>query len=122
MISVDEEPVEVMNADSTFVSSLQLSKFDTQNTAATCISTTFVRLLGLEDRVDHKKRTYTGAAKDDRGQRISAECSTIEITMKVRGMEFSVTAYYDVTPEHCDLLIGNDVIGKLFEKGFMLGK
>lgn len=122
VISLKEEPVEIMKADGTFIDCL-CRKFDTGNDAAACISGEMVAKLDLEDRIDYEDiRGYRVVGTDANGNPNGGECYTIEIHIKIRGMVFPVKALYDVNDGEHDLLIDMDVIGQLFDKGFTLGK
>ena len=123
MISVEEEHVEIMNADDTFVDCSAVVTFDTGNAVATGISGNLVKDLRLEDKIDHThRRRYAGIGRDQEGNPIFGECSTIKINIKIRETFFSVKALYNVTDENTDLLIGMDIINQLFDTGFTLGK
>lgn len=120
MISLEEEPVEIMKADGTFIDCLCRS-FDTGNDAAACITGEMVAKLGLEDRIDYEdKRGYR--VVNVNGNLNEGESYTIKIHIKIRGMVFPVKALYDVKDGDHDLLIDTDIIGELFDKGFTLGK
>lgn len=120
MISLEEEAVEIMKADGTFIDCLY-RMFDTGDDVAVCITGEMVAKLGLEDRIDYKdKRSYH--VVNANGNPNEGECFTIKIHIKIRGMVFPVKALYDVKDEEHDLLIDTDIIGRLFDKGFTLGK
>ena len=123
MISVEDEPVEIMNAGGMFIDCPRVVTFDTGNSIATAISKELVKELNLEDRIDDKnKRRYTGVVRDDDGKPISKLCSTIKISIKIRRRKFNVEALYNVTAENTGLLIGMDIIDQLFDQEFTLGK
>lgn len=120
VISLEEEAVEIMKADGTFIDCL-CRMFDTGDDAAVCITGEMVAKLGLEDRIDYKdKRSYH--VVNANGNPNEGECFTIKIHIKIRGMVFPVKAFYDVKDEEHDLLIDTDIMGRLFGKGFTLGK
>ena len=122
MISVDEEPVTIMNSEGDFVACPGVL-FDTGNRAATGISGKLVKRLNLEDKVDHKNTVSSlSVGRDHAGQPISMESSTVKIKIKIRGMVFPVKALYDVPVDDTDLLIGMDIIDSLFDENFTLGK
>ena len=123
VISSDEERVEIMNADGIFVDCPGMVIFDTGNHVATAISGELVKKLNLEDRIDDTdKRSYTGVTRDDDGNPITRQCNTIEIHIKIREMKFPIKALYDVTDGNTDLLIGRDIIDKIYDQDFTLGK
>jgi len=122
VISVEEEMVEIMNAEGNYVKCQEVATIDTGNTLATGISEELVEKLNLEDRIDHTNKTcYSGVVKGDDGEPISKLCSTIPINIKIRKMKFSVEALYGVPRKHTGLLIGMDIIKKLFDEEFTLG-
>lgn len=122
MISVEEEPVEIMNGKGNFVVCPAVL-FDTGNSVATGISSELVTRLNLQERIDHTdKRRYFGVGRDEDGNQIERECSTIWVTIKIREMKFHVKALYGIPAKNTDLLIGMDIIDSLFEENFTLGK
>lgn len=134
VISVEEEMVEIMNADGNYVNCPGMVTFDTGNCGRTAISRKLVKELNLEDKIDHENKVrYWGVARDDEDKQISNLCSTIEllyiilwstieINIKIRKKEFPVSALYGVPAEGTDLLIGMDIIKQLFDEDFTLGK
>ncbi|KAK2547070.1 hypothetical protein P5673_033163 [Acropora cervicornis] len=123
VISVEEEMVEIMNADGNYVNCPGEVTFDTGNCGGTAISRELVKELNLEDTIDHENKVrFWGVARDDDDKQISNLCSTIEINIKIRKKEFPVRALYGVPAEGTDLLIGMDIIKKLFDEDFTLGK
>jgi len=123
VISVEEEMVEIMNAEGNYVNCPGVVTFDTGNSLATAISGELVKNLNLEDTIDEtKKRPYTGVARGDDGKPISKLCSTILINIKIRKRKFPVRALYGVPADGTDLLIGMDIIKQLFDEDFTLGK
>ena len=122
MISVEEEPVAIMNSEGDFVACPRVL-LDTGNRAATGISDELVKRLNLEDKIDHTKTVYSVSVRgDDDGQPIRMKSSTVKIKIKIRGMVFPVKALYDVPIDNTDLLIGTDIIDSLFDENFTLGK
>lgn len=124
VISFDDDMVEIMNADRNYVNCSEdvTVKFDTGNCGGTAISKNLVNELNLEDTIDHENKVrYWGVARDDDGKQISNLCSTIEINIKIRNRKFPVRALYGVPAEGTDLLIGMDIIQKLFDEDFTLG-
>ena len=109
MISVEEEPVEIMNAKGIFVYCPGVVTFDTGNDIATAISGKLVKKLNLEDRIDHTNKTVVA-----RGNPFSKLCSTIKINIKICQSKFSVEALYGILPENTDLSIGMGIINELF--------
>ena len=123
VISVEEEMVEIMNADGYYVNRPGVVTFDTGNCVRTAISRELVKELNLEDTIDHENKVrYRGVARDDDDKQISNLCSTIEINIKIRKKKYPVQALYGVPAEGTDLLIGMDIIKQLFDEGFTLGK
>ena len=122
VISVDEEPVAIMNSEGVFVT-CQRVLFDTGNRAATGISRELVKSLDLENKIDHTKtRSADGVGRGIDGQPIRMEFSLVKIKIKIRGMVFPVKALYDAPIDNTDLLIGMDIIDSLFDEKFTLGK
>lgn len=123
VISVEEEMVEIMNAEGNYVNCPGVVTFDTGNCGGTAISRKLVKELNLEDTIDHENKVrYWGVARDDDDKQISNLCSTIEINIKIREKEYPVRALYGVPAEGTDLLIGMDKIKELFDEDFTLGK
>lgn len=123
VISVEEEMVEIMNADGNYVNFPGVVTFDTGNCAGTAISRKLVKELNLEDTIDHENKVeFWGVARDDDDKQISNLCSTIKINIKIRKKPFPVRALYGVPAEGTDLLIGMDIIKELFDEDFTLGK
>lgn len=121
-ISIDKEPVAVMNSEGQYISCPQMM-IDTGDKVATCISGNLVTQLGLDSNIDYdKKIPYETVGGGDDRQPISKEANSIEINVKIRNMTFRVRALYDVTAKKIDVIIGMDIIDQLFEKGFTLGK
>lgn len=123
VISAEDEMVEIMNADRNYVDCPGVVTFDTGNCGGTAISRELVKKLNLEDTIDHENKVrYRGVARDDDDKQISNLCSTIKINIKIRKNKFPVRALYGVPAEGTDLLIGMDIIKKLFDEDFTLGK
>lgn len=123
MISIDDEPLEIKNNDGFFVQCPGLVTFDTGNTCATGISSKLVKTLNLEKKIDHtKKIRFTTAGSDVMGNPNSSECATVEITLRIRRSKFKVMALVGAPVKNIDLLIGMDIIEKLTNKNFTLGK
>ena len=90
-------------------------KFDTGNDAGTAISEELVEKLDLLP--DHsKKRRVTGA-----GGTI-LHCSMVKITVIIRRRRYKCQALVGATAPATDLLIGMDIIEKLTDKDYALGK
>ena len=122
MISVEEELVEIMNANGDFVVCPGVL-FDTGNSVATGISGELVTSLNLQEGIDHTdKRRYFGVGGDEDGNQIERECSTIWVTIKIREIKFAIKALYGIPAKNTDLLIGMDIIDSLFNENFTLGK
>ena len=123
MISIDEEPVKIKNADGVFVLCPGVVTFDTGNTVATSISNELVNILKLEDKIDHTKRLrYTAAGRDANGNPNHGVSSRVWIDLKIRRRVFPVFALVNAAVKNVDLLIGMDVISKLNDENFTLGK
>ena len=120
VISLEEEPVAVMNAEGNFIACAK-RVFDTGNFLATGISRKLVKRLNLKSNIDYTKTmSYEGVGGGDDG---SQTCHPINIIVKIRDMTFPVKAAYGVTPEKIDLLIGRvDIIRELWKNGFTLGE
>lgn len=121
-ISIEKEPVAVMNSEGKYIS-CPPKMIDTGDKVATCISGNLVTKLGLDSNIDYdKKIPYEPVRGGDDKLPISMEGNSIEINVKIRNMTFRVRALYDVKAKNIDLIIGMDIIDQLFEKGFTLGK
>ena len=122
-ISIDKEPVAVINSEGIKYISCPQRIIDTGDKVATCISGNLVTKLGLDSNIDYdKKIPYEPVRGGDDEQPISKEGNSIEINVKIRNMKFRVRALYDVIAKDIDLIIGMDIIDQLFEEGFTLGK
>lgn len=115
VISIDDEPVKIMNVDGNCHQLVSGSvKFDTGNDAATAVSEKLVNDLGLKPNLC-KRRKVTLAGGHD------MSCGSVEIIIVIRGFEFSVNALVGAVGLNTDLLVGMDVIQSLCEKNFTLG-
>ncbi|XP_068753746.1 uncharacterized protein [Montipora capricornis] len=123
VISIDEEPVDIQNADGVFIPCPGEVKLDTGNNFRTGISKELIKFLKLEEEVDNRKRIrYTAAGRDADGNPNHGECSSVMIKLKIRRHVFKVRAAVGVAVKDINLLIGMDVINKLTSKyNFTLG-
>jgi len=116
VISIDEEPVKIKNADKKFIQVPGMVTLDTGNDAATGISRKLLEELNLEDKIDYsKKRKFMVAGGS------SIECNRVHITLKIRGMKFPTNALVGALAPKTDLLIGMEIISKLNDENFTLG-
>lgn len=123
VISIHEEPVEISNSDGFFVQCPGLVTFDTGNTCATGISNKLVKKLNLEKKIDHTKMIrFVTAGPDDMGNPNSSECATVKIFLRIRQEVFEVMALVGAPVQNTELLIGMDIIEKLTDENFTLGK
>lgn len=123
MISVEEEPLKIRNAEGNFVDCPGVVTFDTGNSVATGISSELVRWLNLEGNIDDTQAIpVVGVVRDGDGNSISNSCRTVKIEIKIRQKVYPVNALYDIPAENTDLLIGMDIINPLFAENFTLGK
>ena len=51
----------------------------------------------------------------------SGQFETVEINLIIRGCSFKVSALIDAGAEGTDLLVGMDIIQKLFDSGYTIG-
>lgn len=123
VISIDEEQVKIRNGDGKFILFPGIVKFDSGNDGGTGISYEFLNKLGLRDQVDDRKKTrFTTAGRDEHGNEISVQCSRVTIKLKIRKHVFTVNALAGAPVPSVDLLIGMDIIEKLNDANFTLGK
>lgn len=123
MISIEDEPLKIKNAEGNFVDCPLDVTFDTGNSVATGISVKLVRLLNLEGKIDYTQAVpVVGVGRDEDGNPITNFCHTVKIEIKIREMVFTVNALYDIPVENTHLLIGMDIIDPLFAENFTLGK
>ncbi|XP_068755954.1 uncharacterized protein [Montipora capricornis] len=123
VISIDEEPVRIKNADGIFVLCPGVVTFDSGNTLATSISNELLNILKLEDKIDHTKRVrYSAAGSDANGNPNHGVSSRVWINLKIRKRVFPVFALVDAAVKNVDLLIGMDVVRDLNDENFTLGK
>lgn len=123
VISVEEEPLKIKNAEGNFVDCPGVVTFDTGNTVATGISGELVRLLNLEGEIDDTQEVpFVGVGRDGDGNPITNVCNTVKIEIAIRGEVHHVDALYDIPAQNTDLLIGMDIINPLFAENFTLGK
>ena len=114
VISIDEEPVKIKNAEGRAIPVPGNVKFDTGNDVATAISPRLLEKLGLEpDR--SKKIRVTGVGGD-------MECFRVEISLRIRRRMFKVSALVGAVAGDTDLLIGNDVMMELDKLNFSFGQ
>ena len=112
-ISIDEELVEIEDADGNMFRVPGDVKFDTGNDAGTAISNKLVDALSLEpDHSKKRKLLVPGGG--------SLQCSSVPITIRIRRRKFKVDAIVGAVAPDTDLLVGRDIMRKLGEKGFTL--
>ena len=88
--------------------------FDTGNEAATSISRELLLELNLQPALNKKMKVkLTG--------RGSGQFEEVEIKLIIRGYHFKVWALVDAAAEGTDLLVGMDIIQKLFDLGYTIG-
>ena len=116
VISRDEEPVEIQNAFDKVIPVPGKFRvlFDTGNEAATGISRELLLELNLQP--DPNKQGKANLAGGGSGQ-----FETVQIVLLIRGYQFSVCALVDVPAKGTDLLVGMDIIEKLFDLGYTIG-
>lgn len=123
VISVEEEPLKIKNAEGNFVDCPGVVTFDTGNSVATGISGELVKWLNLQGNIDSTQAVpFVGVGRDEDGNPITNFCSTVKISIEIREMVFTVNALYDIPVENTHLLIGMDIIDPLFAENFTLGK
>ena len=115
MISIKNEPVKITDGNWRFTDLSGRVIFDTGNDAGTSISKELADKLDLQpDGRNLVPVVGLGGAK--------ALFDTVPITVDVRGHQFPVDALIGAQAPGTDLLIGNDIIKLLIEKGFTIGE
>ena len=88
--------------------------FDTGNEAATSISRELLLELNLQPVLNKKMKVKLAG-------RGSGQFEEVEIKLIIRGYPFKVWALVDAAAEGTDLLVGMDIIQKLFDSGYTIG-
>ena len=88
--------------------------FDTGNEVATSISREPQLELNLQPVLNKKMKVKLT-------RRGSGQFETVEIKLIIRGYHFKVCALIDAVAEGTDLLMGMDIIKKLFDSGYTIG-
>ena len=88
--------------------------FDTGNEAATSISRKCLLELNLEPDPNKKRKVKLAGGG-------SRQFETVQIVLVIRGYHFSVCALVGAVAEGTDLLVGMDIIQKLFDFGYTIG-
>ena len=116
IISRDEEPVQIQNACGKVIPVPGHCRvlFDTGNEVATSISRELLLELNLQP-VPSKKMKVKLVGRG------SGQFETVEINLIIRGCSFKVSALIDAGAEGTDLLVGMDIIQKLFDSGYTIG-
>ena len=114
VISRDKEPVGILNGSGKVIPVTGRVLFDTGNEAATCITTELLLELNLQPG-SRKKRKVGLPGGEIRKFEI------IQIEPVIRGYQFPVSAIIDATPVDAALLVGMDIIEKLFDLGYTIG-
>lgn len=113
MISIDEEPVKIRNADGKRVL-VKNVKFDTGNDGGTAISNDLVLNLGLEPDRSKKFRVV--------GIGGTVECFKVKISLYIRRCPFKLNALVGAIAPGTDLLIGNDIMEMLDKENYTIGQ
>ena len=116
IISRDEEPVEIQNACGRVipVPGCWRVLFDTGNEAATGISRKRLSELNLQPDPNKKRKVKLSGGS-------LGQFETVEIFLIIRQHHFNVCALVDAVAEGTDLLVGMDIIQKLFDLGYTIG-
>ena len=88
--------------------------FDTGNEAATGISRKLLSELNLKPDPNKKRKVKLGGGG-------SRQFETTQIALVIRGHQFRVCALVDAPAKGTDLLVGMDIIQKLFDLGYTIG-
>ena len=116
IISRDEEPVQIQNACGEVipVPGHYRVLFDTGNEVATSISRKCLLELNLQPDPSKKRKVKLAGGG-------SGQFETVDIELIIRGYHFKVCALIDAVAEGTDLLVGMDIIQKLFNSGYTIG-
>lgn len=87
--------------------------FDSGNEAGTGISRELLWELNLQPDPNKKKKAGVNGE--------SREFETVQIVLVIRGHNFEVCALVDAVAKDTDLLVGMDVIQKLYDQGYTIG-
>ena len=88
--------------------------FDTGNEVATSISREPQLELNLQPVLNKKMKVKIAGGG-------SGQFETVNIDLIIRGYHFKVCALIDAVAEGTDLLMGMDIIKKLFDSGYTIG-
>lgn len=88
--------------------------FDTGNEVATGISRELLLKLNLQPDPSKKRKVKLAGGG-------SGQFETVEINLIIRGYHFKVCALIDAVAEGTDLLVGMDIIQRLFDSGYTIG-
>ena len=116
IISRDEEPAQIQNACGKVipVPGHYRVLFDTGNEVATSISRELLLELNLQPVLNKETKVKLAG-------RGSGQFEEVEIKLIIRGYPFKVWALVDAAAEGTDLLVGMDIIQKLFDSGYTIG-
>lgn len=116
IISRDEELVDIQKACGEVIPVPEHWRvlFDTGNEVATSISRKFLLELNLQPDPSKKRKVKVAGGG-------SGQFETVDIELIIRGYHFKVRALIDAVAEGTDLLVGMDIIQKLFNSGYTIG-
>ena len=116
IISRDEELVDMQKACGEVIPVPEHWRvlFDTGNEVATSISRKCLLELNLQPDPSKKRKVKLAGGG-------SGQFETVEINLIIRGYHFKVCALIDAVAEGTDLLVGMDIIQKLFDSGYTIG-
>ena len=116
IISRDEELVDIQKACGEVIPVPEHWRvlFDTGNEVATGISRRCLLELNLQPDPSKKRKVKLAGGG-------SGQFETVEINLIIRGYPFKVCALVDAVAEGTDLLVGMDIIKKLFDSGYTIG-
>ncbi len=118
MISIHNEPVKITDGSGQFIDVPGEVVVDTGNDAGTGISLELFYKLNLQPTSRHLSRTVFVNVGGGNMEKFS----TVPLEVEVKGHQFSVDALIGAPARGTDLLIGNDLINQLIEKGFTIGE
>ena len=111
IISIDEEPVDIMNASGSWIR--QSVCFDTGNKEAACISEKLLQKLGLKVDWEDTVLVHLAGAKK--------RFPEVKVELKIRQHHFEGLALVGAVPEGFHLLIGMKIIKELIDLGYTIG-
>ena len=125
VISRDEEPVKIQNASGEMIPihhvfGLESGKirwkvlFDSGSEAGTGISRELLEELNLKADPEKKKEVEVIGGG-------SCEFETVQIDLSIRGFHFPANGLVGAVAKDTNLLVGMDVIKKLFDQGYSIG-